>query len=93
MELFETLSQMDYFNEILIGLGVLFTLFSVLKIIGSSIKLLGWVLLAGLGVFAIVTGLEQDSFSISADLKERLRVLSLPGKELSLSALKALCAQ
>ena len=90
MELFETLSQMDYFNEILIGLGVFFTLFGTLKIIGSSIKLLGWVVLAGLGVFAIVTGLEQDSFNISTDLKERLSMLAIPGRELSL---KALCTQ
>lgn len=91
MEWFEQLSRYEYFDEVLIVVGALLVIFGVLKIVGSSLKLLGWVALAGVGALAVMIGMEGGSFAAPAGLVEELRALTEPGKEISINALRTLC--
>lgn len=64
MEQLQSFLQLDYADEILIGVGVLLVFFSVLKIISSSIKMLFWVLLAAIGVVSLSYGFEQSPLDL-----------------------------
>lgn len=93
MEWLRAFSEFEFFHELMILLGAILVLIAVLKILGSSIKLLGWVALAAIGVFAVMIGTERSGLALSDDLSGELRQLVEPGKELSVSAISRLCAR
>ncbi len=64
MEQFQSFLQLDYADEILIGVGVLLVIFSVIKIISSSLKMLFWVFLAAIGAVSLSYGFEQSPFDL-----------------------------
>lgn len=91
MDTIERIVQFEYFNELLIGVGALLVIIGVLKILGSSIKLLIWVAMACIGAFAVNFGMQRASLSVPVSLSEELKSLVGPGKALSANALQALC--
>lgn len=89
MEIWEQFLNYEYANLVLIAAGALFLLIGILKILGSSIKLILWVLLAGLGGSALAYGLELSNLPVN--FSQELKDLAGPGKELSVEAMQSLC--
>lgn len=80
----------EHANLVLIGVGALLVIWSILKILGSSLALILWVVLAGLGGSALAYGLELSgaSINVSQELKDAVG----PSRELSTDALRKLCS-
>lgn len=56
--------QFDYANEVLLAAGALFIIIGVMQIVRSSIKMLFWVIIAGVGAFSFSYGMQQGSYTI-----------------------------
>ena len=91
MEQWNAFLDFEFANEILIVVGALMVLIGVMKILGSSIRLLLWVLLAGLGGFAVAYGVERSGSDLPVSLSQELRSFIGPGRELSIDAMRVLC--
>jgi len=91
MEQWNNFLQFEYASEVLIIVGALMTLIGVMKILGSSLRLLFWVLLCGLGASAVTYGLERSGTEIPLNLAEELKAFVGPGRELSVDAMRVLC--
>jgi len=89
MEHWEQFLQYEYANMVLLVLGALLFLWGVLKILGSSIKLILWVLIAALGGSAFAYGLELSNVPIN--VTQELQDLVGPGKDLSVDAVRGIC--
>jgi len=91
MEYWRAFLEFEYANEVMMILGTLLVVVGVMKIIRSSLKLVFWVLLSGLGVASVSYGMSNSPLNLPginniglADL-ERLR------SGLSTDVLKLLC--
>jgi len=91
MEHWNNFLQFDYANEVLIVVGAIMVLMGVMKILGSSLKLLFWVLLSGAGAFSVAYGVERSGSDVPSNLAEELRSFIGPGRELSVDAMRVLC--
>lgn len=94
MEIFEFWNQfraLSYSDELLIGIGALLLIFGIIKIVKSSLTMLFWVLLSGLGLAAISQGLDKSPFQIAAANKDQLSDYVGAGKEMSADVLNVLC--
>ena len=91
MEQWYAFLDFEFANEILIVVGALMVLFGVMKILGSSIRLLLWVILAGIGGFAVAYGVERTGSDLPINLTQELRSFIGPGRELSVDAMRVLC--
>lgn len=94
MEIFAYWSQfraMAYSDELLIAAGAILLIIGVIKIVKSSLTMLFWVVLSGLGLTAIAQGLDQSPFQIAEANKEQLSDYVGAGKEMSADVLNVLC--
>lgn len=94
MEIFNYWDQfrsMAYSDELLIGIGAVLLIVGVIKIVKSSLTMLFWVVLSGLGLGAISQGLDQSPFQMAAANKEQLSEYVGAGKEMSADVLNVLC--
>lgn len=83
--------NMAYSDELLIAVGALLLIFGVIKIVKSSLTMLFWVVLSGLGITAISQGLDQSPFQMAAANKDQLSEYVGAGKEMSADVLNVLC--
>ncbi len=89
MEYWEQFLAFEYANVALIALGALLLLWGILRILGSSIKLILWGFIAGLGGSALAYGLELSNVPIN--FSQELKDVVGPGKDLSLDAMHKFC--
>lgn len=89
MEYWQQFMQFEHANLALIAVGALLLLWGILKILGSSIKLVLWVIMAALGGTAVAYGLELSNFPIN--VSQELRDLVGPSRELSVEAMRNIC--
>jgi len=83
--------EQDYASVVLMIVGGLLILFGIMKILGSSLKLLMWVLLVGIGAFSFNYGWERTATGAEVSLSDELKELIGPGKTLTLEAMKRMC--
>lgn len=94
MEIFDYWHQfrsMAYSDELLIAVGALLLLVGIIKIVKSSLTMLFWVILSGLGLAAISQGLDQSPFQLAVANKDQLSDYLGAGKEMSADVLNVLC--
>jgi len=80
-----------YSDEILIGLGAMLLIVSILKIVKSSLKMLFWVVLSGMGLTSIAQGLDHNPFVAAAIKHNPVGEYVDSSKEISADALSILC--
>lgn len=86
----------EYADELMIAFGAFLIFTGVMRIIKSSLTMVIWVALSGLGVASVSYGMNRSAIDLpflddpQASLAE-LAELALPGKELSADALAILC--
>lgn len=66
MEYWQEFIRYEHANSIMMALGVLLVFISILKIVKSSLSMLFWVLLAGLGAASLSYGFEHSPFDLPA---------------------------
>jgi len=91
LEYWNQFRSMGYSDELLIGLGAILLIVGVIKIVKSSLTMLFWVVLSGLGIAAISQGLDKSPFQIAAANRDQLGDYIGQGKELSADVLNVLC--
>jgi len=90
-EYWENFRAMPYSDELLIGLGALLLIFGIIKIVKSSLTMLLWVILSGIGLTSIAHGLDQSPFQLAANSQGQVSDYLNAGKEISADALEVLC--
>ena len=83
--------NMAYSDELLIALGALLLIIGVIKIVKSSLTMLFWVILSGLGLTAISQGLDRSPFEVANANQEKLEEVVGAGKEMTADVLAVLC--
>jgi len=83
--------DLPYADELLIALGAVLLIVGVMKIVKSSLTMLFWVVLSGLGLAAISQGLDQSPFQLAAKGKEDVSEVLVAGKEMSADVLAVMC--
>lgn len=90
MEYWEAFQEFEFSNETLMVVGALLVLIAVMQIIKSSVKLIFWVLLAGVGALGALYGHDRSAVRLPDDLIEEARNLAGPGG-LTENMMQALC--
>ncbi len=91
MEQWQSFINSEYADEIMIGVGVVLVLFSVMKIVSSSLKMLFWVVLAGLGSASLSYGFQHSPLDLPALNAGRLSDLTDLAAGADSEVLKFLC--
>ncbi len=87
----EAFQQQPYSDLIMIAFGGLLLIIAVLKIIRSSLKMLFWVILSGIGIASIAHGMDESPFEIANGTTNELSGYVVAGKELSADVLQLMC--
>lgn len=82
---------MPYSDELLIGVGALLLIFGIIRIVKSSLTMLFWVILSGLGLTSIAYGLDQSPFQLATSQSDQVGEYLDAGKEMSAEVLEVLC--
>jgi hypothetical protein len=64
MQYWHEFLRFEFADELMLIVGALLVFFSVLKIVRSSLKLLFWVLLAGLGAASVSYGMQHSPLDL-----------------------------
>lgn len=91
MKYWQEFLQFDYANEVLMAVGGLFVFVGVLQIVRSSIKMLFWVVIAGVGGIAASYGMQQGSYTIPGMDKLRGANLDAIASNIDTDVLEFLC--
>lgn len=91
MEWWQNFEQLEYSNELLVGIGLLLFLVGVMKIIRSGLKMAFWVFLCGLGMGAFAYGTNNSEMNLPFNNTNELSEYVGAGKEMSNEALQLLC--
>lgn len=91
MKYWQEFLQFDYANEIMIGAGALFVVIGILQIVRSSIKMLFWLVFAGIGVVAGAYGMQQGSYTLPGIDKLRSANLNAIASNIDTDVLEFLC--
>lgn len=91
MDYWTEFQKLEYANDLMLIGGIVLILVGVIKIVRSSIKMLIWVVLAGLGFASLSYAMNEKGIPMPAATPERLESLIEPGKEMSMDALDMLC--
>lgn len=96
MEALQQFLNFDYADEVMIALGAFLVFMGVTRIIKSSLTMIFWVALSGLGIASVSYGMNRSAIDLPflKDPKGSLSDivdLAAPGKALSLDALTVLC--
>ena len=90
MEYWEAFQEFEFSNETLMVVGALLVLIAVMQIIKSSLKLVFWVILAGVGAIGALYGHDRSALRLPSDLIDDARNLAGQGG-LTDSMMQALC--
>ena len=96
MEEFQKFLSFEYADEVMIAVGAFLVFIGVTRIIRSSLTMVFWVALSGLGVASVSYGMNHSSIDLpflddpKASLAELIEMVG-PGKALSADALAILC--
>lgn len=93
MEIWEEFLQFEFANEILMAGGALLVLIGLLKVLRNSLRVIFWVLLVGVGAFSVAYGMDRSSVAFPVNLSQELKDLAGPGRELSVEAMRVICAR
>ena len=66
MEYWQEFLRYEHANGIMMAVGAVLVFISILKIVKSSLKLLLWVLIAGVGAASIAYGFEHSPYDLPA---------------------------
>ena len=91
MKYWQEFLQFDYAHEVLMAVGGLFVFVGVLQIVRSSIKMLFWVVIAGIGGIAASYGMQQGSYTIPGMDKLRSANLDTIASNIDTDVLEFLC--
>lgn len=91
MEWWQKFEQLEYSNELLVGIGLLLFLVGVMKIIRSGLKMAFWVVLCGFGMGSIAYGTNKGDINLPFNSSNDLNEYVGTGKEISAEALQLLC--
>jgi len=83
--------SMAYSDELLIAIGAVLLIVGVLKIVRSSLTMLFWVILSGIGLAAISQGLDKSPFEMAEEQRGNITEVIGAGQELSADVLAVLC--
>ena len=64
MKYWQQFQQFEYASEIMLIAGALLVFIGALQIVRSSLKLLFWVLIAGLGAISATYGMQQSPYDL-----------------------------
>ncbi len=95
MDHFEAFLRAEHAGEIMIAAGALLALFGAWRILKSSLTLIFWVALSGLGVASVAYGMQSAAIALPG-VPSPARQFSEPlnqGAELSADVLRVLCAR
>lgn len=90
MEYWEAFQEFEFSNETLMVVGGLLVFIAAMQIIKSSMKLLFWVVLAGVGAFGALYGHDRSAVRLPEGLIDDARNLAGPGG-LTDNMMQALC--
>lgn len=82
--------QFEFANEVLMVCGAVLVLIGVMRIIKSSLRLVFWVLLSGIGVASVSYGMNGSAINLPGT-SGSLTDLVHQGKEIPADALRVLC--
>lgn len=83
--------SMAYSDELLIGIGAVLLIIGIIRIVKSSLTMLFWVVLSGIGLAAISQGLDTSPFQLASAGSGQLTDVVGAGKEMSADVLNVLC--
>jgi len=90
MDYWHQFLQLEFANEILMIFGAMLVLIGVMRIIKSSLRLVFWVLLSGIGVASVSYGMNGSSINLPGT-GGSLTELVHQRKEIPADALRVLC--
>ena len=64
MKYWQQFQQFEYANEVMLVVGALLVFIGALQIVRSSLKLLFWVLVAGVGALSATYGMQQSPYDL-----------------------------
>ena len=64
MKYWQQFQQFEFANEVMLVVGVLLVFIGALQIVRSSLKLLFWVLIAGVGAISATYGMQQSPYDL-----------------------------
>ena len=82
--------QFEFANEVLMIVGAMLVLLGVMRIIKSSLRLVFWVLLSGIGVASVSYGMTGSAINLPGT-DGSLTDLVDQGKDIPIDALRVLC--
>jgi hypothetical protein len=82
--------QFEFSNEVLMICGAMLVLIGVMRIIRSSLRLVFWVFLSGIGVAAVSYGMTGSAIDLPGT-NGNLTDLVGQGKDIPIDALRVLC--
>ena len=77
MKYWQQFQQFEFANEVMLVVGFLLVFIGALQIVRSSLKLLFWVLVAGLGAISATYGMQQSEYDLPSFDATRLNGSSL----------------
>ena len=77
MKYWQQFQQFEYANEVMLVVGALLVFIGALQIVRSSLKLLFWVLIAGVGAISATYGMQQSSYDLPSFNTTRFNGTSL----------------
>ena len=90
MNYWQQFLQFQFAYEVLMIIGAVLVVVSVMRIIKSSLRLVFWVLLSGIGLASVSYGMTGSSINLPGT-NGRLTDLVHQGKEIPAYALRVLC--
>lgn len=91
VEYWQRFMQFEYANEVLLLVGGLCAVIAVLQIVRSSLKMLFWVVIGGLGLLAANIGMQQGAYALPGAEHWQNSRLNALASTLDEDVLKYLC--
>jgi len=91
MDYWERFLQFEFANEVLMIGGAILVLIGVMRIIKSSLRLVFWVLLSGIGIASVSYGMTGSGIDLPGTEGRSLTDIVDQGKDIPIDALRVLC--
>jgi len=91
IELWQSFMNSEFSTEALVAGGGVMVVFGIVRIIKSSFKLVLYVLMVIIGGCAMAYANQHATFKLPNNLQASIGSLALPGRDLSVDALRTMC--